>query len=329
MEFPEKVSLIVPFYNAEKYLEAFFESVLKQTFTDVQFILVNDGSTDGSEAIVKKYTEALKDKFNEFLYLKKENGGAASAVNVALKHVRGKYLTWADSDDILHEDNLKKKFEYLERNMDKGFVVCQARLIDEVTGGVLSTLGFKEDERKDNIFEDLIFKGVPCYPGVFMIRTNLLLRRLGEDREIYYNAEVGQNWQLLLPVAYDNNCGYIEDSLYDYYYRMGSHSHKENYEKKVKRTYAQEEVLSNILKFIEPEKRNTLMRRIQRKYILRRMDFAVSCMDTELFVANYKKLIEMDGKVRLALKMKYIFMTHSGLKHIFPVLREIKKRMSK
>ena len=67
-----------------------------------------------------------------------------------------------------------------------------------------------------------IISGIPAYPGVFMIRTKLLFDKL-DDREIYYNREAGQNYQLLLPVAYDSKCGFIDNVLYKYYVRMDSH----------------------------------------------------------------------------------------------------------
>lgn len=100
------VTLIAPFYNAEDYLERFLISLLGQTYINVQVILVNDGSDDNSDDVVKRYTDKLKDKFYEFIYLKKNNGGAASAINFALKYVEGEYLCWADCDDELLPDNI-------------------------------------------------------------------------------------------------------------------------------------------------------------------------------------------------------------------------------
>ena len=110
------VSLIVPFYNSEDYIERLLQSVLKQSYKKIQFILVNDGSTDRSEEIVLEYKKKLDNYLYEFIYLTQKNGGAASAVNNALKYVDGEFLTWADSDDELNVKNIEKKHLFLQKN---------------------------------------------------------------------------------------------------------------------------------------------------------------------------------------------------------------------
>lgn len=251
------ISMISPFYNGEEYLSRFLDSVLSQTSTNVQFILVNDGSTDNSEIIVDKYRIRLEEKFVEFLYLKKENGGAASAINTALKYVKGEYLCWADCDDVLLPYNIEKKYKFLEEHKEYGLVNCGARAISQDTGRTLGELVIPKSQQCNNMFRRII-SGIPVYPGVFMIRTELLLKKLS-NRDIYYNREVGQNYQLLLPVAYENQCGFIDDILYLYYVREDSHSHNVDYEKTYFRTYARETLLENVLVFMDEKKRKKLL----------------------------------------------------------------------
>ena len=107
--------MIVPIYNGEKYLRRFLKSVISQTYDNVQLILVNDGSTDCSDSIIKSYACELKAKFTEYIYIYQSNNdiyiyqsnnGAASAVCNALKYVEGEYLCWADCDDELLPDNI-------------------------------------------------------------------------------------------------------------------------------------------------------------------------------------------------------------------------------
>lgn len=90
-----KVSVIVPFYNAKIYLKKCLDSLLNQTLKDIEIILVNDGSTDGSEDIVKEY---LHDK--RLKLVNKENGGQGSARNFGLSLATGKYICFLDSDDF-------------------------------------------------------------------------------------------------------------------------------------------------------------------------------------------------------------------------------------
>ena len=97
-----KVSIIVPVYNVEKYIHRCVDSILSQTFTDWECILVDDGSPDGSGVICDEY--AAKDA--RILVIHKDNGGVSSARNVGIKRATGEWITFVDSDDYLDEDSL-------------------------------------------------------------------------------------------------------------------------------------------------------------------------------------------------------------------------------
>ncbi len=108
-----KISIIVPVYNVEKYLERCINSILDQTFMDYELILVNDGSTDNSGSICN----SLKDKDVRIIVINKENGGLSSARNAGLEIARGEYIGFVDSDDWITSDmfgylySLINKFE--------------------------------------------------------------------------------------------------------------------------------------------------------------------------------------------------------------------------
>lgn len=101
-----KVSVIIPIYNNEKYIGRCFDSLLAQTLDGVQVLMVNDGSTDGTEAICRAYAEAHPN----FEYYYKENGGSASARNVGLEHAAGEYIGFVDSDDYVEPDMFEKLY---------------------------------------------------------------------------------------------------------------------------------------------------------------------------------------------------------------------------
>ena len=90
-----KISIIVPIYNAEKYIDRCMDSIFSQTFTDYEVILVNDGSTDNSGMICRRYAE----KDGRITYIEKENGGAGSARNSGMEAANGRYLAFPDADD--------------------------------------------------------------------------------------------------------------------------------------------------------------------------------------------------------------------------------------
>lgn len=101
-----KVSVIIPVYNVEAYLEKCIESVRNQTFKDIEIIAVNDGSTDGSRKLLDK----LKGQDERILIVDKPNGGLSSARNAGIDIARGEYLVFVDSDDWVDADYIKKMY---------------------------------------------------------------------------------------------------------------------------------------------------------------------------------------------------------------------------
>ena len=102
-----KISVIVPVYNVEAYLERSLNSLKNQTFKDLEFIIVDDGSTDGSAKIIKEFVKSDK----RFSYHKKKNGGLSDARNYGMKYATGKYLAFLDSDDYIDLDLYEKMYE--------------------------------------------------------------------------------------------------------------------------------------------------------------------------------------------------------------------------
>ena len=119
------LSVIVPVYNAEPYLQACVDSLLAQRLTDFEVFLVDDGSTDSSEVICNSYAE--KDPRVHVLH--KENGGAASARNLGIDHACGEFIVFVDGDDIVTEDHLQHLME-----SDADLVVTGVRKFGAKTG---------------------------------------------------------------------------------------------------------------------------------------------------------------------------------------------------
>lgn len=108
----EMISIIIPVYNAEKYLAECLDSVADQTYGNFQVIMVNDGSKDGSESICKEYAE----KDSRFVLLSGPNHGSSGARNIGLKHVEGDYIAFLDSDDWYDKDYLECLLNGLHKN---------------------------------------------------------------------------------------------------------------------------------------------------------------------------------------------------------------------
>lgn len=109
-----KVSVILPIYNVAPYLDETFQSLIHQSLRDIEIIAVNDGSTDDSEDIIKKYQQ----KDDRIISFTQENKGQSAARNLALRHATGKFIYMMDSDDVLRDsDALQTCFEYAEKNL--------------------------------------------------------------------------------------------------------------------------------------------------------------------------------------------------------------------
>ena len=101
-----KVSVIVPVYNVEEYLERCLDSLVNQTLKDIEIIIVNDGSTDGSKEKIQEYIN----KYKNIVYLEKENGGLSSARNYGIPYAKGEYIGFVDSDDYVELTMYEKMY---------------------------------------------------------------------------------------------------------------------------------------------------------------------------------------------------------------------------
>src|SRR5690554_883131 len=111
-----KVSIITPCYNGERFVSRYLDTIVNQSYKNIEFIFVNDGSTDQTEAIVMSYKPKLIEAGIEFIYVYQDNAGQAVALNQGLKLFTGDYLTWPDSDDILSVDSIEKKVKFLKEH---------------------------------------------------------------------------------------------------------------------------------------------------------------------------------------------------------------------
>ena len=102
-----KVSVLVPIYNVEKYLDECLASLAKQTLKDIEIICINDGSTDNSPKILQKYAK----KYSNFVVINKQNSGYGDSMNKGLEKATGEYIGIVESDDFIESDAFKKLYE--------------------------------------------------------------------------------------------------------------------------------------------------------------------------------------------------------------------------
>ncbi|XOD68507.1 MAG: glycosyltransferase family 2 protein [Flavobacteriales bacterium AspAUS03] len=130
-----KVSIIVPVYNVERYLKKCLESLVQQTLSDIEIIVVNDGSIDDSQKIIDQYAISYPDLIKTF---QKVNGGLGDARNYGIKHAKGEYLCFVDSDDWVDHQMFEEMY-VLAKKYDTDIAVCDIYKEDE-TGKFLKKI---------------------------------------------------------------------------------------------------------------------------------------------------------------------------------------------
>lgn len=121
-----RVDILIPTYNREQYIKPCIDSILNQTYKDINIIIYDDGSTDNTEAIIKEYQATHKN----IKYIKsKENRGVGFARNILLESSTADYLMWQDSDDIAHEQRVEKLLEYMDWGCHQGLDIIFSDLV--------------------------------------------------------------------------------------------------------------------------------------------------------------------------------------------------------
>ena len=181
-----KVSIIVPVYNTEKYLRTCLDSIMAQTFTDFEAILVDDGSTDSSGRICDEY--ATKD--SRFVVVHKQNGGVSSARNIGIEKAKGRWVTFVDCDDWLDSHFLESFVVYDDDNKNRLIIGGCTRFGDY--GGVLGPKNTETIEIKNKLsclWNDL--NGfVYWYPwGKMFNRETIIENGIRFDKSMFYSED--------------------------------------------------------------------------------------------------------------------------------------------
>ena len=206
-----KVSVIVPVYNVEPYLDKCLNTLVNQTLKKIEIIIVNDGSKDNSEKIIEKYLKKYPEKIK---YIKKANGGLSSARNEGLKYASGEYIGFVDSDDYvsLNTFNLMYK-KAKEKNFD--LVVCNLNYVYESKTKMVSAGLDKDLEKEDEVKKNIVF----LYPAVWnKLYKKEILDSLKFKEGIWYE-DVEFNFRVYPRVK---SIGYVDKPLIQYVQRESS-----------------------------------------------------------------------------------------------------------
>ena len=301
------VSLVTPCFNGEKYIKRFLNSILNQTYCNIEVILINDGSNDRTEEIIHDFQGEFSKRGIRFVYEFQENLGQAAALNRGLKFIKGEYLVWPDSDDELMPEFIEKKVDFLQQHLELKYCYGKINVVNEnEPENIVATNGTRNQEGKYDFFESILYFKDVSYVG-YMVRTSAL-KKIIPNLEIY-TGRGGQNAQILLPFGwFYGEPGYVEESVYKYYVRSVSHSHSQNTsEKIIQQLYNYENILVATIEKIPDKEALRYLDAVHKYYTKLRFGNAVDTKNADLIKRQYKELSQSGGKSLhdFALYVKY------------------------
>lgn len=220
------VSIIIPVYKVEKYLDRCMESILNQTISNYEVILVDDGSPDACPYLCDQYAQ----KYNFVRVIHKQNGGLSSARNAGMKVASGKYIGFVDSDDDIEKDMYEQLYRVAENN-SVDFVMTDYKRIEESGRSVLETSSigkglYNKKQIIENIFPNLIMGSDINYGPLLSVCRCLYLRDFLIINHIQFDEEVRWSEDNIFSsiVGYHANSFYYLKGigLYHYYKNPGT-----------------------------------------------------------------------------------------------------------
>lgn len=211
-----KISVIVPVYNAERFLVRCIESILNQTYTNFELILINDGSNDNSSNIIKEYLN----KDNRIIFINNENKGVSETRNIGVRKACGEYIQFVDSDDFIDKNMLKDTL-WLLQNKEADMVITGLYLDIENKGSVntsIQTFNYNETKGKKNIALNVIKRVNGTYINSPI--NKLYKRSIIIDNNILMDNKISLGEDFLFNLMYLKYCNKVifSDKCYYHYW---------------------------------------------------------------------------------------------------------------
>lgn len=201
------VSVIIPCYNREQFVVDTIKSVLAQSWPDIELIVVDDGCTDGSRALLESFGTSL----TILEHPGRVNRGQSAAINLGLQNCHGEYVAILDSDDLFAPDKIQKQVTFLIENPEIGLVYSNGYIIDE-NSNIIHGIYYKNHKEYSNPNNVLL----DCY---FLLPNNSLVRKKVFEKAGGFDETLraAQDHDMAIRVAEITKLAYLDDSLF--YYR--------------------------------------------------------------------------------------------------------------
>lgn len=196
------VSIIIPCYNAEKFIAQTIQSVLNQTYRPIELLVVNDGSTDNSLSVIKSFDSS------ELIIIDKQNSGVSDSRNIGISNAKGEYISFLDADDLWDADNLEMKVNYLEQNLSHVLVYSSVTEFNSENGNKNFVHGSDYHATESLIH----FKPLIHCPAAALIRKKSIENSGTFDTALSTSAD----WEMWLRLSLEGPFGYLSTSLVKY-----------------------------------------------------------------------------------------------------------------
>jgi glycosyltransferase involved in cell wall biosynthesis len=206
------VSVVIPAYNSEAYIAEAIQSALDQSYRDLEVIVVDDGSTDGTEKIVRAFPYPV-------IYHRQENGGAGAARTLGVKHASGEWIAFLDSDDVWYSEKLAVQLEEARRQPSCGFFYSDMDTTDEagclVEKDFLQARTEQRKKEKKPALDAIVFNNLPFpYPSTVLLNRSLFLRAGGFSKTFVANYH--EDFEFFARLAHSEPIHFIPRSLVRY-----------------------------------------------------------------------------------------------------------------
>jgi len=307
------VSVITPTYNYGHLIHRLLDSVMNQTYDDIEMFVIDDGSTDNTKGVVEPYIENFAKAGKKLQYIYQENLGLASAINTGLRNINGEYLVWPDADDWYNTDTaIADLVEVFEKSPDsvgsvRGMQYCR----NEKTLKIIGKRGIEDKAYHKNMFEQALLQKSDWWvnPGSIMIRTKHLFCYY-PNKEIF-SPHHAQNGALLLPILYDFDCITINKYIYNVIVSKKSDSRKRHsYSELIKRYGRSRKMLTETLRVIKNMPKTEYDKLVKRHML--RLDIicaklAFAYKKKADFISYYRAISENDPEATKKFKLKVFF----------------------
>lgn len=283
------VSIIVCCYNGIKYIEQCFSYILSQTYSEIEVLFVDDGSTDDSFRYAMSFEVIFEKRGIALKCFTQDNKGAGGAAALGILNATGDFISCFDIDDVLYPESIEKRVSFLLNNKDYGGVRTNGYKISS-DGKTKSLFVYNEEEKlKTDIFSDLLFGRTNNWSGSYMVRSSALWKVYPDHHII--ESRFGQNLQILMSVAYQNKIGFIDIPLMEYVYNPDSFTNNsKDLCYRIRNFSGYKEIRLDILKKLGVNDQN-IYKELDVFYLIIYMDLALEYNDENLFIRNYEQLV--------------------------------------